>query len=188
MNDQLPSPRRFARFGRAPPGTDPAKSQIPESGMCLSTFLLVHPPRAPDRVLMGRIRPSEAWLNAGALDASRHARASEGWMLPSRQWAFYETPEESARNILAEQLPGISGTPRFRAVASEAYRTAPTAPADDLHWDLHFLYDVTAGSETIPPLPLWEEVRFFSPAQWKELPIARRHGDILALANSASEE
>ncbi len=178
------SPRRFARFSRNPPPDDLTKFQIPASGMCLSAFLLVHPAQDSPRVLLGRIRPGEGWFSAGALDVARGHRIQDGWMLPSRQLAFYESPEEAARTILAEQLPGLAVTPKLHSIASEAYPTTPGAPDGDLHWDLHFLYDCFGAPDRLAAGPLWQELRFFSPAERSGLPIARGHGDILALAKS----
>ncbi|MHB1931422.1 MAG: hypothetical protein ACYCPV_00290 [Thermoplasmata archaeon] len=179
------SPRRFARFSRAPPQDDPSKFQIPASGMCLSAFLLIHPVGNPERTLLGRMRPGEAWFSAGALDEARSRRIQDGWMLPSRQLAFYESPEEAAQTILAEQLPGLPLVPRWRSVASEAYPVTDSAPDGDLHWDLHFLYDCFDAPERISAGTLWQETRYFSRAERSGLPIARGHGDILALAEAA---
>jgi len=186
MAPPIVSPRRFARFSRAPPPDDPSRFQIPASGLCLSTFLLVHPSENPERTLLGRIRPGEGWFSAGALDEVRSRRLQDGWMLPSRQLALYESPEEAAQTILAEQLPGLSLVPQLRSVASEAYPVTDSAPDGDLHWDLHFLYDCFGAPARIPAGALWQETRFFSRSERSGLPIARGHGDILALAEAAS--
>ncbi|MFG1530727.1 MAG: hypothetical protein AAFA34_05585, partial [Thermoplasmata archaeon] len=55
----------------------------------------------------------------------------------------------------------------------------------DLHWDLHFLYDCFEAPDRIPAGPLWQETRFFSRSERSGLPIARGHGDILALAEAS---
>lgn len=106
-------------------------------------------------------------------------------MLPSRQLAFYESPDEAARTILAEQLPGLALVPQLHSVASEAYPVTDSVPDGDLHWDLHFLYDCFGAPDRVSAGALWQETRFFSRTERSGLPIARGHGDILALAESA---
>ena len=65
--------RRFCRFARPKPeydGNPVYTTEIPEGGMCLSSFLVITEGES-DRVLMGHLDPGEAWDEIGALDRER---------------------------------------------------------------------------------------------------------------------
>lgn len=76
--------RRFCRFAQTLPENGNGAvytTEIPEGGLCLSSFLVIE--EGNGRVLMGHLNPSAPWDDIGALDAKRAMIHSKGWMLPS---------------------------------------------------------------------------------------------------------
>lgn len=172
------SGRRFCRFRTD--GAPGEFSALPEDGMCLSAFVLLHPEGSPEPVLLGRVAPDPAWSGAGALTPDRVERLRAGWMLPSSHLLLFEGPEAAARRILREQL-GLEGIPLSDPrVASEAY--ARDGRDGDPHWDLHFLFEGTWPAGRPPRHPLWTDLRFLEIPRIRRGEIARGHADILALA------
>jgi len=170
------------RFARLAPGTPlpPGAALPPDSGMCLSVFLVLHSPADPHRVLMGRIDPAAAWWEVGGVDPNRLERIGPKWMLPSRQLIFFEGPDEAARVICREQLgselPSVSG-PRVFSDPSER----PGSGARDPHWDIHFVYDGRWPTATAPTHPAWKELAFVPVGATPRSEIARGQGDVLEL-------
>jgi ADP-ribose pyrophosphatase YjhB (NUDIX family) len=172
------------RFARLRPGSAPAPagfSTVPDGGMCLSAFLVIRPPGAEGRVLLGRLDPGASWSELGALDPSRVAAIGEKWMLPSSQLLLFESPEEAARRIVREQLAARPLPLEGPAVFSEAYRR-PDSGSRDPHWDLHFVFRGRWTSERAPRVPVWKELAFVDLATIEGSEIARGQGDVLALA------
>jgi ADP-ribose pyrophosphatase YjhB (NUDIX family) len=172
--------RRFTRLRRGPTGESPGASDVPDDGMCLSVFLVLSSPESAGAVLMGRLEPSAAWPEIGALDAARAMAVGDRWMLPSSQLVFFESPEDGARRILKEQLGSAPIPLDGPAVFSEAYRR-PGSPAADPHWDLHFVFRGRWPSSTPPRAPAWRALEFVDVRRTDPASIARNQGDVLAL-------
>ena len=161
--------RQFAHFRRdAPP---PRVSEIPEGGLCISTFVILSKRGSPDLVLMGHINKKARWDHIGALDPERIERHSKGWMLPSSALILGESPQQAAERILKEQL-GLTDQPlEGPRIFSEVY-----GPMN--HWDLEFLY---LGQRSDAPLnEAWSELRFVDLTKTRKEDIARKQADILA--------
>ena len=177
-------PRRFARLRRGSVAEVPGYSVVPENGLCLSTCLVIRPPREDRRVLLGRLDPRAPWLEIGGLDPTRVARIGDSWMLPSSQLLFFETPEESAHRIAREQLyselPPIEGT-YFNA---EAYPSAGH-PNGDPHWDFYFVYRARWPTDEPPRAAPFRSLEFADLDRVRPVEIARGQGDVLALAGLA---
>lgn len=171
--------RRFTRFR---PTAEPERMvfTVPEDGMCLSTFLLLHPRSDPHRVLVGRLDPNASWGHLGALDARRAAHCSKGWMLPSSQLVQYETPEASAHRIAREQLGVELATLPAPILMSDSEHRAG-APAGDRHWDIGFVYRLE-GPATPPAHPAWSELRYLEVGKTPRGDFVRAQGDVLELA------
>jgi len=173
--------RRFARLASDPAG-GPGTIGLPNDGMCLSVYLLLHPPRKPRQVLLGRLDPGGPWIRAAALGPERVARIGDRWVLPATQLLLFEGPDEAARRIATELL----GRPDLRLagprVFSEAY-ARPGGPSDP-HWDLQFVYDGEWPAGSPPPERgnLWRELQFVDVARTPTGAFGRAHGDVLALA------
>ena len=101
--------RKFAGFAKsAMSGSGEIPSfrmkEIPDGGMCLSSFLVISEESDSRVVLMGHLNPKAPWDHIGALDESRIQAHSKGWMLPSSHLIVHESPQEAATRILKEQL------------------------------------------------------------------------------------
>jgi ADP-ribose pyrophosphatase YjhB (NUDIX family) len=172
--------RKFARF-RPKADADRMVFTVPEDGLCLSTFLLLRPRDHPDRVLLGHLNPEGPWAHIGALDARRAALWSKGWMLPSSQLVYYETPDESARRIAREQLGlELAKLPAPLLMSDSDQR--PTAVVGDLHWDIGYVYVMDGLPDQPPQHPAWTELRFVDVARISRKELVRAQDDVLRLA------
>lgn len=172
--------RRFCRFNKL--GDVPfGMPEVPEGGLCLSAFLLITDPAHPDRVLMGRLNPAAPWDHIGALDASRTAVHSRGWMLPSSHLILNESPEAAAHRIAAEQLERPDLSFSDAQVVSEVY-TPRRFPGLVKHWDLEFLFRGTWPGGGPPNAAAWTDLHFVDLPNTSRADIARSHEDILASA------
>ncbi len=172
--------RRFCRFNKL--GDVPfGMPEVPEGGLCLSAFLLIAEPGHPDRVLMGHLNPAAPWDHIGALDESRTAVHSRGWMLPSSHLILHESPDAAARRIAWEQLERDDLTFSGPQVVSEVY-TPRRFPNLVKHWDLEFLFRGEWPGGAAPKAAAWTDLRFVDLPSTAKTAIARSHEDILASA------
>jgi len=188
----MAEPRRFARLRRQPtPGT----TEVPDDGMCLSAFLLVHPADDPRKVLLGRPAPDGPWEEAAGLDTVRLAGIGDRWVLPASQLLLFEGPAEAAERLARELLGRPDLRPGAPRIFSEAYSRPATARdrgtnTQDPHWDLHFVFPTTwpGGSLDDSRGRLWRELRFLDMGATASTSIGRGHGDVLALAGVAPSD
>jgi len=169
--------RRFCRFATAR-RPEEGYSELPPDGLCLSSFVLLSPKGHPERVLVGKLDPTAPWRKIGALDARRVQQNATGWMLPSSQLMFFESPEAAAHRVVAEQLglgPVPLGPPQ---VVSEAYRS-PRHPERAMHWDLEFLFRGAVDLERAPRHAAWVELAFIEPARTPTSAFTRSHEEVL---------
>jgi len=146
-------------------------SEIPEGGICLSTFVILSKPSNPSLVLMGRISQNAPWDHIGALDQGRVERHSKGWMLPSSHLILGEDPRQAALRILREQL-GLTG----QEINGPMVFSEVSGPMN--HWDIEFVF---LGERDNAPLhEAWNELKFVDLTRTKKQEIARSHEDILA--------
>src|SRR5271154_1573491 len=103
--------RPFSRFSagaaQAPARTgvdDLTTHEIPEGGLCLSSFVLVTQAGKPGLVLLGRLNSGAPWDHIGALDPERVRAHSKGWMIPASHLMLKESPVDAARRVVKEQL------------------------------------------------------------------------------------
>lgn len=172
--------RRFCRFNKQG-GVPFAMPVVPEGGLCLSAFLLVSERGHPGHLLMGHLNPEAPWDHIGALDASRTAVHSKGWMLPSSHLIVNESPDAAARRIAAEQLERTDLAFSDAKVVSEVY-TPRRFPDLVKHWDLEFLFRAEWPGGGPPKAAAWTELRFVDLATTTKADVARSHEDILASA------
>ncbi len=172
--------RKFCRFYQ-PADTPFGMPEPPAGGLCLSAFLVITEKGQTSRVLMGHLNPEAPWDHIGALDPSRTAVHSQGWMLPASHLIVIESPQEAARRIAREQLelPDFAaGEPK---VVSEVY--APRRfPEKGDHWDLEFIFRGELDGGSLPHPAAWTELRFVDLAVTPKTAIARSHEDILESA------
>ena len=170
--------RRFCRFARRVPerGLEPVyTTEIPEGGLCLSSFLVLTD--VEGRVLMGHLNPEAPWDHIGALDAGRARAHSSGWMLPSSHLMLYESPQEAAQRVLREQLGvelALSGPTTISEVG-----TPRRFPGLQRHWDFEFIFK---GALPVGPPPgheAWIELRLIDPTATPRSEIARSHDEVL---------
>jgi hypothetical protein len=172
--------RRFTRFRRGPNADLPGVSELPDNGMCLSTFLVLEAPDRAGAVLMGRVDPSADWWTVGALDPTRLASVGDRWMLPSCQLLLFESPADTARRLFHEQLASAPVPLEGPFVFSDPSER-PRSPGRDPHWDFHFVYRGRWGSSVPPQSPVWRKLEFVDIARTRRSEIARDQGDVLAL-------
>ena len=161
--------RKFSRFN--PVARPMTTHEIPESGFCLSAFLVIGETGHPDNILMGHLDPSAPWDHVGALDPERAEANSKGWMLPSSHLMIGESRQAAAERILKEQL-GLPASPlKGPFVFSEVY-----GPKN--HWDLEFIF--VGERDQVGQHPVWKELMFVDVNATPREEIARYHEDILA--------
>ena len=179
----MSEPRRFARFRAEPLSGRPGIFRLPDDGLCLSSFLLVHPVGMPHEALVGRMDPKGPWSETAAVDPERIATFQGRWVLPACQLLFFEDPTAAARRIASEQLglPTLGIAPP--QVFSEAYGREAGGSRDP-HWDFHFVSraEWPGGDPARSRGRLWQELQFVDVSRTPRSSFARGHGDILALA------
>ena len=173
--------RRFCRFSKSPRTAAFSITEIPEAGLCLSSFLILTEARRPMEVLMGHMNPEAAWDHIGALDPDRVQAHSRGWMLPSSHLIFRESPEEAAHRIAREQLELPDLTLSGPQVVSEVY-TPKRFPGTADHWDIEFLFRGKIAASDVVPAAAWRELAFVDVRRTSKSEIARSHEDVLESA------
>lgn len=170
--------RVFARWRREP-STEHGYAQVPADGACLSAFLLVTDPRTPGQVLLGEPDPGADWPRIGAMGRERIERAAGKWMLPASHLIQYESPQDAAARIAAEQL----GLPGLRTagpvVVSDVYGREGSP---DRHWDLDFLFRAEWPAGRPLRATPWKSLEFHDPRQIPRERFTRSHDDILRFA------
>lgn len=161
--------RKFMRLSRT--ATAPKIDEIPEGGICLSSFVVLSKPGEPESVVMGRLNTNAPWDHIGALDSVRAETNSKGWMLPSSHLLLHESPQAAATRILNEQLHLTEQTLDGPFVFSEVY-------GQKNHWDLEFIF--VGERNQIEPCEPWRDLRFVDLRRVKKEEISRSHEDILA--------
>ena len=181
--------RRFARFnaGSAISSGKPdtgalTTREVPEGGMCLSSFVVLTEAGGPNRVLLGRLDPGAAWDHIGALDPERVEAHSRGWMIPSSHLILRESPQAAAGRILREQLELEGVRLSGPTVVSEVYAPKRFPHLAD-HWDLEFVFrgELHAGKPP-PRASAWRELAFVDLGRTKKVEMARSHEDVLESA------
>jgi len=172
--------RKFCRFFKKQLETASfGMAEVPEGGLCLSTFLVISDVENPNSALMGHLNSEAPWDHLGALDSRRIEVHSKGWMLPSSHLIVYESPQDAAKRILREQL-GISAKDLHGPqVVSETYalKRFPNLPR---HWDIEFIFRGELSRENIPAKTnAWIDLNFVDLNVVKRSEIARSHEDIL---------
>jgi len=180
--------RRFARFN---PGKSTVTGQrdaspvttreLPQGGMCLSSFVLLTEVGHPNRVLLGHLNPEARWDHIGALDAGRVAVHSKGWMIPSCHLMIKESPLDAARRVVKEQLELGEIHLSEPRVFSEVYtpRGFPELPS---HWDLQFVFRGELPGTVVPRATAWRELAMVDTTKTRKSEMARSHEDVLESA------
>lgn len=179
----LTTERQFCRFVRTAPSPGSGAvytTQIPEGGLCLSSFLILTDGDSR-RVLMGHLNPAADWEEIGALDSDRAQAHSRGWMLPSSHLMVYESPQEAAMRILREQL-GMVHLELCEAKVVSEVGTPKRFPGLARHWDLEFVFSGKIVGGGAQNHDAWRELRFVDPAKTYRREIARSHDEVLESA------
>jgi hypothetical protein len=172
---RLTTSRVFCRFARGSENTLGVR-EIPTDGFCISTFLVISDSTNPKSVLMGKIDSSGPWDHLGAMFPELVQAASKGWMLPSSHLLLFESPDESARRVLTEQLGADDLQLSEPKVFSEVYNQK----GRENHWDLQFVFQGRLASDRLPETKgIWKELRFLNVDTISKGEIVRLNGDIL---------
>lgn len=170
--------RTFCRFARPTPERRDDRAyttEIPEGGLCLSSFLVLTDREG--RVLMGRLNPEAPWDHIGALDPGRARTHGRGWMLPSSHLMVFESPQEAAQRILKEQL-GMEVELAGPVVVAEV-GTPKRFPSLLRHWDFEFVFRGRAPKGDPPRHRAWSELKYVDTRRTPRQEIARSHDEVL---------
>jgi ADP-ribose pyrophosphatase YjhB (NUDIX family) len=167
-------------------------TEIPEGGLCLSSFLVINSKENPKAVLMGHLNPKAPWDHIGALDQKRVERHSKKWMLPSSHLILRESPQEAARRILREQLEMdeddyqklLFDFSQPQRIFSDVYQSPNYSNPNLLHWDIGFIFKGEASPKDIlsNQKKAWTDLKFVELSKTRREEIARSHEDVLAYA------
>jgi hypothetical protein len=172
---RLTTSRVFCRFAGGSANTLGVR-EIPTDGFCISTFLVITDSANPKSVLMGKVDPNGPWDHLGAMFPDLVQAASKGWMLPSSHMLLFESPDQSARRVLTEQL-GAEGLQLSEPkIFSEVYNQK----GRENHWDLQFVFQGRLAPDRLPETRgVWKELRFLNTDTVSKGEIVRLNGDIL---------
>ncbi len=180
--------RRFCRFNKGDSTTTGRQDQsslsspeVPEGGLCLSSFLVLSESSNPNSVLMGHLNPSAPWDHIGALDEKRVEIHSKGWMLPSSHLIIRESPQDAAVRIAKEQL-GLENLRLGQPLVVSEVSTPKRFPDLPKHWDVEFIFLGTLEKGWVSNSCAWKDLRFINPSTTKRSELARSHEDILESA------
>jgi ADP-ribose pyrophosphatase YjhB (NUDIX family) len=169
----LPTRKRWARLG---PNTPSWLIHVPESGVCLSAFVIC---RRDESILLARPHAHEAWPTKGGFP-KRHAAELERegtWILPATHLKMWESPNRGAVRI-AREWAGLKGTPHFLMVQSHLRPSRVKKGSGEKHWDICFVYEMK--TKELPRLkPWWAEMRFVKLKEIRQMDLGRGHKDIL---------
>jgi ADP-ribose pyrophosphatase YjhB (NUDIX family) len=171
------SDRRFCRLAQGRSRFE-GYWELPDDGFCLSSFVLLSPKSGRERVLLGHLDPNAPWGEIGALDPKRIHLNATGWMLPSSHLLHFESPEQAAQRVLAEQLGLEEVALEAPMIFSEKYRPARHPERGD-HWDLEFLFRGRLASDAEVRHRAWKELRWLDPATTPRKEFTRSHDEIL---------
>jgi ADP-ribose pyrophosphatase YjhB (NUDIX family) len=163
-----PDERVFMRLSKT--SQPPRMDEVPDGGLCLSSFLVISRSGRQNHVLMGILDPKAPWERIGALDSKRAELNSRGWMLPSSHLLLHESPQEAASRIAREQLEIEGLRLQGPLVFSEVY-------GPKKHWDIEFVF---LGEMDQPPkASAWSRLEFVDTSTLRRPDFARSHEDIL---------
>ncbi|MEM3190769.1 MAG: NUDIX hydrolase [Candidatus Parvarchaeota archaeon] len=162
------SSRLFTRFSTT--SAQPRIDKIPDSGFCLSVFLVISQTGNKDKVLLGKPNVNAPWEHIGALDKDRVINNSNRWMLPSSHLIFGESPWDAAKRVSDEQLGIRNIELQGPFVFSEVW-----GPKN--HWDIEFIFQ--GERNDVPQHDAWKELKFLDTTKLRREDFARSHEDIL---------
>jgi ADP-ribose pyrophosphatase YjhB (NUDIX family) len=170
--------RRFAAF--APDGREGlGMAEVPKDGLCISTFLVIADTNSSRRVLVGKLNPEAPWDHIGAVNRARLGRFAGGWMLPSSHLLMLESPLDSAKRIIREQLEIEESKIALRKVPV----VFSDVHDDDEHWDIGFVFRGTLSSDELPKNEKnWRELRFIEFDNAGKTDFVRFHDDVIRYA------
>lgn len=156
-------PRVTARYG-PPPRYPPA----PAAGMCISAFAVV---RRRGRVLAGLPRFGPRWRNEwltslASYTPEEQAAMEEEWRLPATYLLEGEHPEKALDRVMRSQLGAKKYAMKGLTVGSWAVKS-DWYPGHK-HWDLAFVYQVTAELPARVPR-WWREMAWCTPAELRKM-------------------
>lgn len=154
-------------------------TEVPDGGLCLSTFLVLVDAKSPGSVLMGHLNSNAPWDHIGALDQKRLEMFSKGWMLPSSHLILYESPIDAASRIMKEQLGIESLSLSEPKVFSDLRERDEPDVGRVQHWDIGFIFKGELRREDLPRPKAWTQLRFVDLAQTGKKEIVRAHEDVL---------
>ena len=152
-------------------------SHTHDAGVCLSAFVVARRGRS---ILVCQPRASDAWPEKGGYPKHLAVKLERerAWLLPATHLLVEESPDHAALRI-THQWAGLTGHPRFVMVQSHTRpRSLWNTRAKGKHWDICFVYELTARS--VPkPKPWWSEMRFIPVSQVRRMKMGRGHKDVL---------
>lgn len=165
----------------------PAKGfmNVPRGGMCLCAFLFVV---NGESILLGKYAAHPAWERLTGMDSKRIETHRGGWTLPASHLQFGENPRDAARRIGEEILLLEKGLD-YLEPRVETFYYEPTIAPGEKHFDVTFLFELSAGADTRIHKPPWyESLEWHDPKAMHRAQFARQHEDVVEVWLKARTE
>ncbi len=161
------------------------EGNVPPGAICLSSFVVV---KNSSQILVGKMAKPEIWIDRFFVGEDRAPIyvSSGKYLVPASHLAWYESPLEAARRVMADQvlLPELKDQIRLLDVQSHVSGD-PTNESEPPHWDICFVYETNVPAKIAKNLarPEWfQDFGFISSAMLTREHFTRGHGDVLDIA------
>ena len=149
---------------------------VPRGGMCLCAFLFVV---SGEKVLLGKYAPHPAWERLAGMEDERIRANAHGWTLPARHLKFGEDPREAARYI-GEEILLIDRGLAYPEPHVATFFYEPAAAPGEMHYDVHFLFEISLGEgDELRTPPWYETLAWFDIGTALHGQFARQHRDVV---------
>ncbi|MCE5264496.1 MAG: NUDIX domain-containing protein [Deltaproteobacteria bacterium] len=150
-------------------------TRVPPGGMCLCAYLFV---MKGGKILLGKYADHPAWKELCGMEPARIRANAHGWTLPASHVKFGEDPRETARRI-GEEILMLDRGLVYSEPFVKTFLYEPAIAPGEKHYDVLFLFDVSAGEDVQVRKPPW-----YAALEWCDvgrLPrnqFARQHDDV----------
>ena len=104
---------------------------------------------------------------------------AHGWTLPARHLKFGEDPREAARHI-GEEILLIDRGLAYPEPHVATFFYEPAAAPGEIHYDVHFLFEISLGNgDELRTPPWYETLAWFDIGTVRHGQFARQHQDVV---------